>query len=95
MDEILASQKQMLIRRGQPTNTVPDEKMSEMFHKHLRDIEAFIAEKPNMECLYVSYNDVLENPTTNVAEINRFLGGRLNTEAMLDVVDKTLHRQRK
>ncbi len=95
MDEILASQRQMLIRRGQPTNTVPDEKMAEMFTKHLRDIEAFIAGQANMQCLYISYNEVLENPAAHIEMINRLLGNQLDTVAMLEVVDKTLHRQRK
>src|ERR1051325_639401 len=62
MEEILASQKQMLIRRGQPTDTIPDAKMAEMFNKHLKDIEAFIAQQPGMDCLYISYNEVLESP---------------------------------
>jgi hypothetical protein len=95
MEEILASQRQMLIRRGQPTDTIPDAKMAEMFNKHLRDIEAFIASHPNMDCLYVSYNQVLENPAPHIEAINRFLDGNLNTGAMLEVVDKALHRQRK
>lgn len=95
MEEILDSQKQMLIRRGQPTNTVPDEKMAEMFNKHLKDVEAFIERQPNMDCLYISYNDVLENPAAKVEEINAFLGGAMNTTAMLAVVDHALHRQRR
>jgi hypothetical protein len=95
MEEILASQKQMLIRRGQPTDTIPDAKMAEMFNKHLRDIESFIEKQPYMECLYISYNDVLENAAANVEKINEFLGGAMNKAAMLEVVDKALHRQRK
>jgi hypothetical protein len=95
MQEILDSQKQMLIRRNQPTNTVPDEKMAEMFNKHLKDIEAFIEKQPNMDCIYISYNDVLENPAANVEKINEFLSGTMNTTAMLEVVDSALHRQRR
>jgi hypothetical protein len=95
MAEILDSQKQMLIRRSQPTNAVPDEKMAEMFNKHLKDVEAFIERQPNMDCLYITYNDVLENPAANVAKVNEFLGGTMNTTAMLEVVDQALHRQRR
>ena len=95
MAEILASQKQMLIRRGQPTDTIPDAKMAEMFNKHLKDIESFIEKQPYMDCLYISYNEVLENPQENVENVNRFLGGALNTVAMLEVVDQALHRQRR
>ena len=94
MEEILASQRQMLIRRGQPTNTVADDKMAEMFNKHLKDIESLIDSRPNMECLYVSYNEVLENPLGRIDRINDFLDGQLNRPAMFEVVDKTLHRQK-
>ena len=95
MGEILASQKQMLIRRGQPTDTIADEKMAEMFAKHLREIEAFIAAQPHFDCLYVSYNEVLENPAENIERIDSFLGGDLNRAAMQTVVDRALHRQRR
>lgn len=93
MEEILASQRQMMIRRGQP-DTIPDARMAEMYHKHLKDIEAFIAKQSHMECLYISYNETLENPAEAVETVHRFLGGSLNTAAMLEVVDRALHRQR-
>src|SRR5215468_11569905 len=34
MSEILASQRKMLMRRGEPADKVPDEKMAAMFNKH-------------------------------------------------------------
>lgn len=95
MDEILASQKQMLVRRGQPTDTIPDAKMAEMFDKHLKDIEAFLAREPHFDCLYISYNDVLENAAENIERVNEFLGGGLDAVAMHRVVDRALHRQRR
>ena len=36
MEEILDSQRQMLIRRGEATNEVSDEKVGKMFLKHLK-----------------------------------------------------------
>lgn len=95
MDEILASQKQMLIRRGEPTDKVGDERMAEMFGKHLRDVEAWLEKQSNMDVLYVSYNEVLNNPAANVETINNFLGGLLDAEKMTVTVDRKLHRQRR
>jgi hypothetical protein len=94
MKEILASQRQMLIRRGEPTNTVSDERMSAMFHKHLVEVESWLAKQPNMDVVYVHYNQVLEDPSHWIAAINDFLGGKLDSPAMATVVDKALHRQR-
>jgi len=95
IEEVLASQKQMLIRRGEPTDRVSDEELAAMFQKHLRHIEAWARERPNVHWLDVSYNDLLANPLPEIARINRFLGGRLNEQKMAGVVDPNLYRQRR
>jgi hypothetical protein len=94
IEEILASQKQMLIRRGEPTDSVSDEELTELFGKHLEQIQAWIDEKPNVEAIYVDYNDVMENPFEGSERINRFLGDTLDVEKMVGVVDQALYRQR-
>ena len=93
MTEILASQRQMLIRRGEPTDKVSDEKMAEMFQKHVGQVENWLTQQPNIKVLYVNYNEVLADPRPWVEGINTFLGGGLNVEAMLGVVDRALYRQ--
>ena len=93
MDEVLASQKQMLIRRGQPADPVGDEKMAAMFQKHLAQIESWLKAQPNIEVAYVSYNEVLADPLPHIEAINSFLGGSLDVKAMAAVVDLTLYRQ--
>lgn len=94
MEEILASQKQMLIRRGEPTDSVSDEELTELFRKHLAQIQAWIDSQPNVEIIYVSYNDVVENPLEQSQRINHFLGDTLDVENMARVVDQALYRQR-
>lgn len=94
MKEVLASQRQMLVRRGEPTDAVTDERMAEMFRKHLADVEAWLAKQPNIEVIYVDYKQMLDAPGQSVAAIDEFLGGGLDTAAMSAVVDKGLHRQR-
>jgi ubiquinone/menaquinone biosynthesis C-methylase UbiE len=94
MEEILASQRQMLIRRGELTDKVSDERMTELYRKHLRRVEDWIDEQPNIEVIYVSYNEILENPVEHARRINQFLGKTLNIENMVSVVEPTLYRQR-
>jgi len=94
MNEVLASQRQMLIRRGEPTDAVSDERMAEMFRKHLRDVEAWLERQPNAEVLYVSYNEAIDNPASCIATVTSFLGGGLDTEKMASAIDRKLHRQR-
>src|SRR6185369_3997356 len=95
MQEILDSQRQMLVRRGQPESKVPDEKMAAMFEKHLTKIEEWLAAQPNMRVLYVKYNDILAGPAEAAREVNEFLGGSLDEAAMVSIVDKQLYRQRR
>jgi hypothetical protein len=95
MDEILASQRQMLIRRGEPTDKVSDEEMGRMFEGYLERIKAWIADQPNMHVIYVSYNELLADPPDRANEVNHFLGGALNVEDMVSVIDPSLYRQRR
>jgi hypothetical protein len=95
MEEILASQRQMLIRRGEPTDRVSDEDLAKMFRRHLEQIETWIAEQPNMDVHFVNYNELLSDPTEQVGRINQFLGGSLAAEKMISVVDPSLYRQRR
>lgn len=94
MDEILASQKQMLVRRGEPTDRVSDEKMAALFRRHVEQVEAWLTEQSNFDILYVNYNEVMDNPLTHARQINHFLGGTLDVQSMAAVVDPTLYRQR-
>lgn len=95
IEETLASQKQMLIRRGEPTDKVSDDKMTELFRKHLVRLFAWIETQPNIDILYVNYSDIMANPVDGAKQINEFLGGGMNVEAMTGVVDPSLYRQRR
>jgi len=94
MEEILASQKQMLVRRGEPTDRISDEELSSLFRKHLVQMESWLSKQPNFDVLYFPYNDALTDISTHANKINDFLGGKMNVPAMEGVVDKSLHRQR-
>jgi hypothetical protein len=94
MPEILASQRKMLIRRGEDPDKMDDEQMAMLFEKHVRQVEAWLAAQPNIRTLYVHYSDVLANPLPQIATINDFLGGTLDTNRMAEVVDPELYRNR-
>ncbi|HNT78081.1 MAG TPA: sulfotransferase family protein [Anaerolineae bacterium] len=94
MSEILASQQQMLVRRGEATDKVSDEEMTRLFEKHLEETFAWMAQQPNLTCLEVDYNAMLADPRPQVAQLQAFLDMDLDTQAMLAVVDPELYRQR-
>ena len=95
MPEILASQRQTLIRRGEDPDRVSDEEMARLYQKHLDLIERWIATQPNIQRIDVNYNELLQNPIPYIAQVKRFLGYRLDIEKMAQVVDPSLYRQRK
>jgi len=91
--EILASQKQMLIRRGENSDG-DDQKMAEMFQEHLKRVRVWLANQPNMETLYVDYNALMADPDPEIKVVAEFLGLTENLDAMLAVPDKKLYRQK-
>ena len=94
MSEILASQKKMLERRGEPTDRVSDEELSRLFAKHVQKVETWLRGQPNFSVLYVDYNAMLAGPQPFVRQINQFLGGSLDEQKMAAMVDPSLYRNR-
>ena len=94
MPEILASQRKMLIRRGEDPDKMDDGQMAMLFEKHLKQIDEWLKAQPNFRVLYVHYSDVLADPRPQIAKINEFLGGSLNTQAMVEAIDPKLYRNR-
>lgn len=94
MEEVLASQKKMLARRGEPTDRVSDEEMARLFAKHVQKVKLWLSAQPNFSVLYVDYNRMLADPWPYVRQINQFLGGRLDEARMVEVVDPALYRNR-
>jgi hypothetical protein len=95
LGEVLASQRRMLVRRGEPTDTVPDDRMAELFQRHVEQVEAWISDQANMRVLYVDHRDVLENPMGQAQRVSEFVSCALDVGAMASVVDRSLYRQRR
>lgn len=94
MPEILASQRKMLIRRGENPDKMEDEEMAELFAKHVAQVEQWLNDQPNISVLFVHYSDILSKPEQESKAINAFLGGYLDTQQMATVIDPDLYRNR-
>ncbi len=95
MPEILASQRKMLIRRGEDPDKMDDAQMAMLFEKHLKQVDEWMNNQPNFRLLYVHYSDILADPRPQITAINNFLGGNLDVEAMALAVDPQLYRNRR
>jgi len=94
MDEILASQRKMLVNRGEESDKMDDAKMAELFEKHLVVTQKWLQDQDNFQVLYVHYSDVLSDPMTQAESINAFLGNQLDVLAMAGQVDPELYRNK-
>jgi hypothetical protein len=94
MEEVLASQRRMLINRGENPDKVSDEQMAEMFEKNLQQSERWINSQRNTTRIDINYRQLVSHPEPLIAEINMFLGGGLDEDKMLRVIDPSLYRQR-
>ncbi|RMF72422.1 MAG: sulfotransferase family protein [Planctomycetota bacterium] len=94
LDEVLKSQEVMLERSGKKGGGLSDEQFKALFQKEIDQCLEWIDAQPNMKCLQVDYNRMLVDPQPLVEQINEFLGGGLDIEAMVGVVDPSLYRQR-
>ena len=93
MGEILASQSKMLEHMGKASGP-RNEQMAALFTNHLAKIETWVAQRPEIEVLYVSHNDLVQNPSAVVERIKTFLNRPLNVDAMIATVDISLYRNR-
>ncbi len=94
MEEILRSQKVMLDRRQQAPDKVGDDRMAVFFQNHLKQVETWLSAQPNIQVLYIHYNEMMTDPQTQVDRIARFLRPGLDVVKMAAVVDHKLYRER-
>jgi hypothetical protein len=94
MEEILASQRKMLIRRGEDPDAVSDEKIAEASRKHLQKVDMWLSEQEYIDVLYVRYSDVLTDSRAQATRISRFLDDCVDPKRMAQAVDERLYHQR-
>ncbi len=94
LTEVLASQDQMMRRRGTYKEGANPAAIAAAFQKHLRDVYAWMDGKSYVKSIRVAYHDTLKEPERISQNIAEFLGIPLNVEAMTAQVDASLYRNR-
>ena len=95
LPEVMASQDEMLLRRG---NFDPGEDNSVVvraFQDHLSDVYGWLNGKPYVKVSRVHYHAVLREPRETAESVAKFLEVPLDVEAMAQQVDGNLYRQRR
>ena len=94
MAEVLASQDQMLRRRGTYKEGADQAAVSAAFEKHLREVYAWMEGKPYVKSVRVAYHDALHDPRGVGEKLVEFLEIDLDVKAMTEQVDGSLYRNR-
>lgn len=92
--EVIASQRKMLLNRGESPSKIGDQKLAEMLEKHLNRVTSWLALQHNFTVLTVNYNQLVLDPLPQVLAVNRFLGDPLDVPQMCAVVNTSLYRNR-
>jgi len=94
LDEILASQREMMRRRGSLKSDGDDAAMKRHFEAHLEKIRAWLAAQANFTVLFCEYCELLRDPVGQVCRLADFLSGDLDRQAMIRSIDRGLYRNR-
>jgi hypothetical protein len=94
LPEVMASQDEMLRRRGTYDAAVDQAAITKAFQSHLYQVHTWMSSQKNVSVLRLPYHDVLHNPKQAAENIAAFLKVPLNIEAMTAQVDPNLYRQR-
>jgi len=94
LGEIIASQARMIANRQSSGAELNDEQLLKTYRNHLKDVYVWMGSRPNVRSLSVHYGDLIREPGPAVDSVARFLGGALDTGAMVSAVDASLYRNR-
>ena len=92
LEEVLASQRKMLDRRGE-TDETPDERMLELWQDQMWRVNYLLLHAPQFEWVELDYGEALRDPAAAANRIAGLVDG-LDQQAMARVVDPTLYRNR-
>lgn len=92
--EVLASQRKMLERRGKPARAEDDLMFLNVYTKHLDNVKHWLSLNVNADVIYISYNDLLEDPKRYAEELVRFTEIPLDVQKMTDIPKEKFYRQR-
>lgn len=90
IEEILASQKKMLMNLGSDSKQNIDQQLKRLYTRDLAKTRSWLLRQNHIDVLYIDYADVIERPKGQVTVINDFLGVKLNIKRMLSVVDQSM-----
>ncbi len=94
MDEVLASQRKMLVRRGREGGKIDDARMRRVLEQQLVQVMAHLQSRPNVRFIGIDYNALVEDSGPEIARLREFLGLEASATDLAETVDPSLWRNR-
>jgi len=94
LPEVMASQDEMLRRRGTFDASVDNSAVTRAFQDHLTEVFVWFNNKPYAKVTRLQYHRILREPKETAESVAQFLQVPLDIEAMARQVDGSLYRQR-
>ena len=95
IQEVLASQRKMLVNRGEDPDAILDAQLALLYTKHLVKVRKHLDDHDCFTVHFASYNALLKETGAALDGIGRFLGDRVDTARMAEVIRPDLYRPRK
>ena len=90
LKEMFASQRAMLLARGDEAAGQDEERVLPILRKEAAAIKEWLAHRPNMRTIYVPYGELIQDPAGWSSKVAHFLGDALDEAAMAAAVDPSL-----
>ncbi|MFB3905243.1 MAG: sulfotransferase domain-containing protein [Acidobacteriota bacterium] len=94
LDEVIASQNKMLLRRGERVDPASDGRVRGLFEKHLEKTKSWLKSSRQFEVLELDYSQVIADPLGQARRIREFLRRDLDVHNMAGAVEASLYRNR-
>lgn len=95
IDEVITSQNTMLQNLGKLPQNTTHYSIEKSYRENNDKVKNWLADKPNMDVLFINYEDAIQNSDETITKINGFFDNKLKIENMQKVIDKTLQRSKK
>lgn len=94
LPEVLASQDEMLKRRG-AAEPVDPALLTSAFRHHMQEVIAWLEQRDDIPVCRMGYRKILGDPSTSARAVRDFLEVNLDVDAMAMAVDPSLYRNRR
>ena len=93
-ETVLKSQAAMLNRLGEEGANLTPEKLAQLYESQIEHVKNYMGRQACVEFIEVWYGVIIEYTRPQIERIDRFLSTKLDIDAMAQVVDPTLRRQK-